>query len=346
MESSELAPQMAEYGKFVAGDMNWQPYVMFANRPDYRSPVVNTDAQGFRLSYRGDVGQSLNENRPKGPLGVLMGGSSAFGFGAGSDSGTVSSAMADESGIPWLNFAVPGYNSTQETILFMMHRHQLPEVRDIVVLSGLNNLVVAGLPGADQGYGQFFFSGEFFGELGGGAEGPPRPPTSRTGDNRSVVQRLRSLIGSRPAPAASGPAVPVGERVDIAARFLRHDLDRLLDLVAPTGARVHYALQPTPVWSRKSLSAEEAVLLGDDGSLLAQAWPLFLPVLDEEAHERYSEEIGRACKERDIAYVDINMLLRSAPEKDEWLFVDAVHTNDRGNAVVAQLLCENLGLAR
>jgi hypothetical protein len=38
-------------------------------------------------------------------------------------------------------------------VLFLLHRHQLPAVRDIAVFSGVNNLVVAGLPGATADYG-------------------------------------------------------------------------------------------------------------------------------------------------------------------------------------------------
>ncbi|MEK8174279.1 hypothetical protein NKH77_50610 [Streptomyces sp. M19] len=106
-------------------------------------------------------------NLPPGAVSVLLGGSPAFGFGASCDEETLASHLAaGPDAVPWLNLACNGFNSTQELITFLLHRHQLPVIRDIVVMSGLNNLVLAGLPKADSDYGQFFYSGEFARRLG------------------------------------------------------------------------------------------------------------------------------------------------------------------------------------
>ncbi|MFJ6657092.1 SGNH/GDSL hydrolase family protein [Streptomyces sp. NPDC091377] len=342
-----LAPQLAHYQTFAMRGVHWLPYVMYFNQPNYRSPVINTDSQGFRFSH-GEKGRyALGDECPEGPVSLLMGGSSAFGFGAGSDRTTLSSLLGQESGGTWLNLAAPAFNSTQEVLLFLLHRHQLSGVRDVVIFSGLNNLVVAGLPGADQGYGQFFFSGDFYGELRGVEA--RRTPISHTAGPATGLRRLLppalSRLLSRPARGdAAPPGPPLARRIEIAADAIRHDLDRLIDLLAPTGARVSFALQPAPHWCGKKLSAEETVLLGDNGSLWSKVWAGFRPALVEEAHAGYAEAIGRACKERGITFVDVNTSLPLVAEKGEWLFVDPVHLNDRGNALVAEVLCRELNL--
>ncbi|MEV7286360.1 SGNH/GDSL hydrolase family protein [Streptomyces sp. NPDC093252] len=333
-----LAPQLAQYEKFAMSGVHWQPYVMYFNQPDYRSPVLTTDSRGFRLSHGlRDVPHSLGDHLPEGPVSLLMGGSSAFGFGAGSDRTTLASLLGRETGTPWLNLAAPAFNSTQEVLLFLLHRHQLPQIRDVVIFSGLNNLVLSALPGADRGFGQFFFSGEFYGELSGAAV--RRGAVAGIARPRSGLRRLLSRSG----PPAQ-PEPPLDQRVATAAGALRRDLDRLLELLAPTGARVRFALQPTLPWSRKKPSAEESVLLREDGSLWSTMWAGFRTALTEEAHERYAEETARVCRERGVDFLDLSAALASHPDRDGWLFVDPVHLNDRGNALATTLLCAAFGI--
>ncbi|MET8830524.1 GDSL-type esterase/lipase family protein [Streptomyces sp. NPDC004610] len=333
-----LAPQLAQYEKFAMSGVHWQPYVMYFNQPDHHSPVLTTDSRGFRLSHgeRGEP-QSLGDHLPEGPVSLLMGGSSAFGFGAGSDRTTLASLLSRESGTPWLNLAAPAFNSTQEVLLFLLHRHQLPQIQDVLIFSGLNNLVVSALPGADRGYGQFFFSGEFYGELSGVAV--RRTSVATVSRPRSGLRRLLSRSGP-PVP----PEPPLDQRISTAAGALRRDLDRLLELLAPTGARVRFALQPTLPWTGKIPSVEESVLLAEDGSLWSTMWAGFRTSLTAEAHERYADETARICRERGVDFLDLSSALGSHPDRDSWLFVDPVHLNDRGNGLVTTSLCAAFGI--
>ncbi|MEU9335678.1 IopA [Streptomyces sp. NPDC048290] len=336
-----LAPQLAQYEKFAMSGVHWLPYVMYFNQPGYRSPVLNTDSRGFRISHGAQDTYALGDRLPEGPVSLLMGGSSAFGFGAGSDRTTLASLLSQTSGTPWLNLAAPAFNSTQEVILFLLHRQELPRVQDVVIFSGLNNLVVSALPGADQGYGQFFFSGDFYGELSGVAV--QRSSVAHTAGPRGGLRRLLSRSGRRTAAPAEPP---LDRRVSIAATALGHDLDRLLDLLAPTGARVRFALQPTLRWSRKPPTAEETLLTSEDGSVWSRMWSGFRPALTEEAHQRYAAEVARVCKERGVDFLDVNTAPGLHAERDAWLFVDPVHLGDHGTAVVASLLSSAFELGR
>src|SRR5262245_19192868 len=99
---TRLTPQVREYQLFMAGEaespeeivINWVPYVMFYNLGGYRSSVLNTDKSGFRYSHSPRGRHSLAEDRPEGPLSVVLGGSPAFGFGATTDAWTIPSRLA------------------------------------------------------------------------------------------------------------------------------------------------------------------------------------------------------------------------------------------------------------
>jgi len=337
-QQGNLTPHMKQYEDFATGELRWLPYVMFFNRPNYRSPVVNTDPGGFRISHgpRGPV--SLQGNLPAGEVSLMLGASPAFGFGASSDERTITSLLAGEpDSVPWLNLAAPAFNSTQELVLFLLHRHQVPEVRDVVFFSGLNNLVVAGLPDSSADYGQFFFSGEFFRQLGAPELG------QHLDQPKWALGRLAKKIGRLGGGADDGPRVPdPEERVDIAARNCARDLDRFLELAAPTGARVHYVLQPTASWTRKRYSREEEVLIAEAGAERSMMWNLFNPILEPRVHDLYAERLEAVCKERDISFLDANGVLGGDP----WFFVDQVHLNDEGNRVVAEAMRTGLDLAR
>ncbi|MXM66901.1 IopA [Streptomyces sp. HUCO-GS316] len=326
---------MRHYEEFATGDIRWMPYVMFFNRPDHRSPVINTDSGGFRVSH-GDRGSfSLHGTCPEGEVSLVLGASPAFGLGATGDARTIPSLLSrGPTAVPWLNLAAPAFNSTQEVLLFLLHREQLPAVRDIIVFSGLNNLVVAGLPNAGTGYGQFFFSGEFFRQLGVPGLGQAGQPGWAQGRLAQAARRIGRGGTEEDKPRLAAPE----ERIDIAQRTTARDLDRLLELAAPTGARVHFALQPTAAWSGKSRTEEERLLIDENYSKRPQMWDLFRQILDPSVHIAYAQQVEAACKQRGVPFLDLNQALNASPRRDEWLFVDQTHLTDKGNRVVSDLL--------
>ncbi|MFG6194396.1 SGNH/GDSL hydrolase family protein [Nonomuraea sp. JJY05] len=281
---------------------------------------------------------SVYHERPAGPVSLILGGSPAFGYGATGDERTIASRLAIDSGTPWLNMGAPAFNSTQEVILFLMHRHDLPEISDIVLVSGLNNLVIAGLPDPGHDYPQFFMSDGFFRQLD---EGTPAVPVDVL---RRLARAARRLGHTEDEPEpAFGPDME--ERIRTALENLALDLDRLLSLAGPTSARVHYALQATAPWTDKPASPEEALLFEEDEALMADFWHLFRPVLKPEVHASYSWGLRKVCKERDIPFLDLNSALPDAVEPGAWLFTDWVHMTDRGYAAAARIISSELGLA-
>uniref|UniRef100_UPI000E67F5B9 Inducer of phenazine A n=1 Tax=Streptomyces europaeiscabiei TaxID=146819 RepID=UPI000E67F5B9 len=156
---AEYTPHMEHY-TFVLED---QPYLGYFQYGGEKTPVYATDRHGFRITP-GPGGQraTVGDDRPEGAARVLAGSSAVFGVGATGDAATIGARLwnAHAPRLPWLNFAGQSHNSAQELLLFTLFQHELPPVEDIVLLSGVNNMVLSRLPEEKQGrHGAFFDCG-------------------------------------------------------------------------------------------------------------------------------------------------------------------------------------------
>lgn len=169
LERVKLTPHMLDYDHFASRSRSqYLPYVMSFNAANYRSASINTDRFGFRFAHD-CKGQPISV----GTLGtcsatevnLLVGASPALGYGASSDEASVVSRLSshDAHSTPWLNLAGHCFNATQELMLFMLHAHRLPKVREIVVMGGFNTLVMARLPEFIRSdLPPFYFCGEYY----------------------------------------------------------------------------------------------------------------------------------------------------------------------------------------
>ncbi len=156
---AEFTPHMEHY-TFVLED---QPYLGYFQYGNEKTPVHTTDRHGFRATP-GPAGlrATVGDDRPDGPVRVLAGSSAVFGVGATGDAATITARLWNTHAprLPWLNIAGQSHNSAQELLLFTLFQHELPTVEDIVLLSGVNNLVLSRLPEEQQGrHGAFFDCG-------------------------------------------------------------------------------------------------------------------------------------------------------------------------------------------
>lgn len=333
-----MTPQMKDYEEFAYAEMRWLPYLMYANRADYRSRVINTDRHGFRFTHTPDGAYSVGDDVPDGPVNVLIGGSTALGFGATDDAHTIPSQLSQRGGNPWMNLGVAGFNSTQDVILLLLHLHQLPQVENIVILSGLNNLVVAGLPHPGHEYGQFFFSGEHFRQL------EERSPEQKKRGIKKITEAAKKV--GRSDSDAEEPHVPdLKERLALAVTNTAMDLDRMQALVGSAGTRIHFVLQPVAPWMEKQPSPEESLLFSELDSHRANAWGLFQPVMTKDVYQTYARELNDACKARDISFIDMNAILDNSVEPAQWLFVDRAHFVDEGYRIISGAMADRLDIA-
>ncbi|GAA2586297.1 hypothetical protein GCM10010399_15390 [Dactylosporangium fulvum] len=344
-QSELLTPQISEYLDFLdRGEMIYLPYLMYFNRPNFRSAAINTDQFGFRMSHGPSGRASVGGDRLDGPVRLLVGGSGSLGYGATNDGATLASRlwMKHAPSRPWLNFGAPYFNSTQELMLFMLYRHLLPPVDEIVIFSGFNNLVMAQLTDLQlQGQGPFFFCNEYFEkmqELRKRYAKPVKGPRWRTGPKPPPYPTQPSATEVRPTPAAM-----IESAVDLTMRHL----DSWLVMAAATGARVSYVLQPLATWLREEPAPQEKLLFDEFDQLSEYGtWEERYGVVGSIATgAAYAAALGAGCARKGIPFVDMVSRLATVVGPSDWLFVDRGHCNDDGYDIVAELLAESLELS-
>jgi lysophospholipase L1-like esterase len=304
------------------GELRWLPYLMYFQPADHRSDVVNTDPRGFRYSRRGDRTASP-EALSAGPVKVLAGNSVAFGVGATNDGASLTSRLWARGGAeaPWLNFGGRSHNSAQELLLFVLHRHLLPAVDEIVVLSGLNNLMLARQPAHLRGdHGAFFMCGQYF-------------------------EKLNELGKRRPKATADDEAVPdLPGQVAAAAELTVRHLETWRLLADALGARLSFVLQPFAPWVRERPAPQERLLYVELDEVFSFGRQ-FSDLVPTAVGRTYAEALRSGCEKAGVRFLDMNPVLAGSAAPDEWLFVDRAHCTDQGYALLADLLAEHLELS-
>ncbi|GLZ00508.1 Inducer of phenazine A [Actinoplanes sp. NBRC 103695] len=344
-QSDLLTPQTAEYLEFLdRGEMVYLPYLMYFNRPNFRSATINTDQYGFRMSHGPGTQASVGSERLDGPIRLLVGGSGTLGFGATGDGTTLASRlwMKHAPSRPWLNFGAPYFNSTQELVLYTLYRHLLPPIDEIVIFSGFNNLIMAQITDLElHGQGAFYFCNEYFEkmqELRKRYAKPVKGPRWRTGPKQPATAARSAGMEVR-APMST----VIESAVDLTVRHL----DSWLVLAAATGARVSFVLQPLATWLREKPSPQEKLLFDefDEFSEYGTWEDRYGEVGSIATGAAYASALAAACERKGVPFVDMVSRLAAATGPSDWLFVDRGHLNDNGYDITAGLLAESLELS-
>jgi hypothetical protein len=341
LEVYRLTPQIREYDEFMYLGVRWLPYTMFFHHKNYKSAVINTDAFGFR--YSDFAGSKIGvSNIPKdAPVNLLVGGSTALGTGATADEATVASRLSAHTGEPWLNFGARGYNAVQEVLLFLMHQHRFKRINNVVVFSGLNTLTLEGLPDdLASDHGRYYYSFEYNHYMDKYNEDLKR--RSRTyaseleGRKKGFLSRYKDYLGKLRADENPADVIITDSKTDTAERVRRaawvvtNALRQWQQVLAGTGGRLTFVLQPMAYWVRDHLTEEEQEIFHAIDSCPNNFWRLFSNILGKEIHRPFSDAIRADCHARGIRFADMNDLLKDVPCLNEYLFVDRVHFNDRG----------------
>lgn len=305
----------------------WLPYLMYFHKPNFNSKTVRTDAQGFRFSYKHDVRTDfLNQ----GPNALLLGGSFAFGVGATDDRYTVSSNLNIMTGLNWLNFGGRAFSSTQELLLFLFYYQQVPNIKKVVLLSGLNNLVLYYLsPSYLKELGAFYYQAQY-------EQAMNKSILTKKG---KVFNLLKSFIA--PDKRSDICSKNKGNKEDLLF-VLKRDISIWKLLTKTLNIDLYYVLQPAVNWTNKDLTKEETSLFDELDKLPQNLWQILKRKMDYESYVWYCREIETACREYQIPFLDMNKAFSAKNFNREWLFVDRVHCNDRGYAFAAEIVKEQV----
>lgn len=346
-EVYRLTPQMKIYDDFIS-EVRWLPYTMFFHPANYRSEVVNTDSLGFRDSPWNGRSLSVGALPETGPINLLVGGSNVVGTGATHDAYTTSACLSEITREAWLNFGSRGYNSIQEALLFLMHRHRFDgRLKRVVILSGMNTLTLEGLPDSlSSDHGRFYYSYEYTQYMNKYSQDLRRRSGGGTqaGAKKGVLGRLTNLIeeyvedGDPTATVIDDRDSPAEERLQRASGEIVRSAALWKELLAPFGVKPVFVLQPLTYWSKDHMTPFENEIFNAIDSCPNNFWRLFGKILGKEVHRPFSTLIADGCREAGVDYFDMNDLLKDSPLAHEDLFVDRVHCTDQGYAEIARLI--------
>lgn len=355
-----LAPQMADYDR-LSGQIDWRPYLMYFQPPNFVSGAVTTDRFGFRPAIDHTGRRVTIDDAQTETVSLVVGNSVSFGVGATSDARSLTSRIASHTGDCWLNFSGRAFGAMQELVLFQSYRHKLGRVRRVILLTGLNDFYLFYAPKMfDDIFGIFFFSEAFYGAMN-------RRPQALSSKRALLAALLRPFYGedidyaavslaqlpgllmrrrsSRKRQIAPEPDYPalVAERREHRGRIIDH-LARTLEIWAVLahglGFELTYMLQPILPWTGKALSPEERELLAAQDAAGGRWHPILRAALDDDHHRWYTAALAGLCARFGIPFVDLGVEMRDDPR---WLFIDRVHMNDAGQDLAARLVSHHCG---
>lgn len=346
----ELTPQMRDYDAFNdSGQRRYVPYLMYFHRPNFTSETINTDRCGFRISTGpGGIKTSAAGDIPAGPVRLLVGGSTAFGIGATSDSSTLASMLWSRyaPSAPWLNFAGWSFSPTQEVLLFTLYRHLLENISEIVILSGINAIMLARLPEWQQGdHGAFFFCGEYFQKMEELRKGGRK-------NSKFSLRRAKPAVGIVPTFDATIATFDDVRRdipmvINSAANMTLRQLDVWRRLAGPD-TRISFVLQPMARWIRQTPAPQEKLLYDeydDDRFSELGGWEaVHGDVATTEVSHAFATALREGCEKHGVRFFDLNPVVAEVIAPQDWLFVDRIHYNDTGSDIVARIMAEALEL--
>ena len=320
----KIAPQMKVYDRL---GQTWLPYLMYFHSPCFTSDAVNTDSRGFRNVYKGDVKLSDFYTNDASSVCLLVGSSSTFGVGASSDRQTIPSLLNNMTRSLWLNFGGRAFSSTQELLLFQFFYTHLKNIKKIVILSGLNNLILYFLSHKyTKEIGSVYFFNQFDRVM-----------------NRTSGSLKRRMIDMLLKPFRKEILVPASQRFVCKNDLLvvyRRDIVLWKLLTDALQIELHFVLQPFAKWIDKKLSPEEEELFKELDEIPNNTLSTVKRFINRDLHEWFVEHLKKICGSYGVSFFDMNRDISQRGMDGKWLFIDRSHFTDEGNRVVAEILKE------
>ena len=345
-----LEPQTKYYDSMGA---NWKPFVMFSQYPNLRSKYCNTDKFGLRFNnIANDIKNNnsiFDQNFDKTKeLAVIVGGSFAFGEGSSKDQHTISNILSNNTKFNFLNLAGRGYSGYQEIMIFLSHIQKLKEVKKILIISGLNDLILSDyIKNYDQHTGPIFGHDLFISRM--------REPAGWKG---KILKKLFGSFFSNTDWSKINRLNFYNElfkskkKEDFFSSQDNKDNNSYLNLIEKNltiwsfiskglNIPINFILQPTSIWQEKILSSTEQELFS-----LAEKVKSHKDVYKNINSEKYlilKKKIELLAGTLKFNFFDLNKSLREKKIRDT-LYVDKVHMNDLGYKTVSSEIIKNLKL--
>ncbi len=309
-----LVPQMEYYDQISC---EFKPYVMFFNKRNFLSNTVNTDSNGFRFNIIKNKAYSLEDLYNEKEVSLVVGGSTAFGFGSSSDYNTISSQLSILSNEIYINFGATAFNSMQELFLYINFFQRFKKIKNVIILSGINDLFLSFSQKFDP-WGNYFFKTEY---------------EKLFLKTKNIKDKIYSLFENKKN---------INYKFNVNYKEINLLYEKIFNiwsnLERSNNFNVYFFLQPFPSWFNKNLTKEEISLFDLLDNSDNKAHLILKEISNFNIYQKYSSIIKQSLKKNSIKYINLNEEILINDKKNDWLFVDRVHMTDEGYSMLAKLI--------
>ncbi len=321
----KIVPQMESYDQISCV---YKPYIMFFNSLNFKSKYVNTDNLGFRLNYYKNNLFELNNFYNKPEVTIIIGGSMVFGFGATSDKKTISSLLSSKTEEIFLNFGATAFNSKQEILLFLNFLNKFSSIKNVIIISGANDLYLS-LIYDDDIWGNFFFKDKYI------------KIHENYRNRNNIIHKIKKSYSKF---FTKKEKIKNLRNENIEKLYETYDQNFKLwnNISNSYKFKLYYFLQPLAAWTKKNFSKEEQNLFQilDNSSDYAH---LTLKEMSKvENYYKYLDLLESATNSNKINFTDLNREVSKSKNFEKSLFVDRVHMNDSGYDEVSEIILNNI----
>ncbi|MEX2223955.1 MAG: SGNH/GDSL hydrolase family protein [Candidatus Rokuibacteriota bacterium] len=316
-------------------DHRYLPFLGWIGAPNTDLPTLKANELGFR-------DRPVEPRKPNELRILLLGGSTAWGFGASSTEATVAGVLerllndaTAKSSHRVMSGAFTGWSSRQERVV-LLEFFGIFQPDLVIALTGYNDLVTM----ARFGAGKFLQRPESV-ELANAVEANLRPMDTFQAIRKVVgtlgVWRLVVYLRERLTARASS-----GRRVAYERTVAEREMARIADLYSAMaefldrrGGRLMVALQPELYTTGKALTREEMEVRQRYVSRFKDIEPVF---------RRYRADLLRALLEsrtRGFSVMDLQTVFDGHTRP---VFLDDCHLNDEGYRTIARALKAGIGI--
>jgi len=307
------------------------PFTIYKNLPSQRTKTFSINSRGLRADE--------NVERDPSPKIVFLGGSAAFGQGARTDQETIQYRL-EQAMKPYrvLNAGVVGFLSGQElTYLVTELVDYSPTV--VVAYDGWNDLfdTMCSQERSDNelGFNNNFFSIEEQLLLNYQTQVSPYRSLGRLIDATSKKSLLLSRLTQRLHASQQPRGVINYDRLNAVVLTYVTNLRKMALFSHAYGARFIVVFQPE-LGQKLHLSLAEQKML-DHGIIGIAKYHEEFPML----YRQFLTKAKQLLTRDGIEWLDINESIKYGESSDD-LFVDVVHTNHRGNELVAEIIAPRI----
>lgn len=332
------------HGDYSAQPNLYSPYAVSVAQPGYHSKSLNIDDFGFRYQYDFDEKlidlKTARDTYDKCTL--LLGNSTAFGVSLTADNKTLGHYL-NQKDVPCISLSVRGATVQQELSVYLAHKHLLPCIDKIVILTGVCDVSLATQPEDFWvgGIGAVHCIETFYKQhynriaiLDSDTAKAKQAFLDWAEDRYHKTQWLQKIFKRR-IEKSTEIETPTHDKFNSNLEYAISCFENVLQtwgwIKSATQMDVHFVIQPVLGWTTKKPSQIEHECISAD--------LLRIPAINMYAnpaiYKKIVSSIESLCKKNGIAFHDANSFFDQL-NQSETLFSDICHLTDLGTSRLAE----------